>query len=102
MLVKFKNTWFSPNGTFFNPVYAVDGVFEVDPAWRHLLPTGAKVVEAAELEEAKAKPEDDIDALLQAQENERAGMERARDAHNKQAELENAKARAARAKSHKK
>ena len=120
MNVKFMFAWFGPDAILRDP--KDDPIQFVPDEFRDQLPSTAIILDdepepkvkrkrkakrkEAEQEETSTEPDrtqgpdkgGDLDALLETQENEQSGPQKARDAHNAQAEIDNAKAKAARAK----
>ena len=98
MWVRLKQGWFAPDARLYDP--RKQRVHELPDEWKDLLPKSAKIVSYGEAEPsgrqaAEDGDTDELDALLAVQES---GMDKARNAHNKQAEIDNAKAKAAQAK----
>ena len=98
MWVRLKQGWFAPDARLYDP--RKQRVHELPDEWKDVLPKSAKVVSYGEAESpgrqaAEDGDADELDALLAVQES---GMDKARNAHNKQAEIDNAKAKAAQAK----
>ena len=98
MWVRLKQGWFAPDARLYDP--RKQRVHELPDEWKDVLPRSAKIVSYGEAEPtgrqaAEDGDADELDALLAVQES---GMDKARNAHNKQAEIDNAKAKAAQAK----
>ena len=98
MWVRLKQGWFAPDARLYDP--RKQRVHELPDEWKDVLPKSAKIVSYGEAEPtgrqaAEDGDADELDALLAVQES---GMDKARNAHNKQAEIDNAKAKAAQAK----
>ena len=107
MRVKLISTWFAPGlsvpkadgtkvaGRFYDPAYMPDEGFDVPDELRKFLPSTAVILGDDEVAREPQEDSTEVDALLRAR-NEEAGMAKAVQAENKEAELQNAKARAAR------
>ena len=101
MWVKLRQGWFAPDARLYDP--RKQRVFELPDDWKDLLPRTAEIVGYSETEPAGRQAAEDgdadeLDALLAVQAEQQTGLEKAREAHNKQAEIDNARAKAAQAK----
>ena len=101
MWVRLKQGWFAPDARLYDP--RKQRVHELPDEWKDVLPKSAKIVSYGEAEPtgrqaAEDGDADELDALLAVQEGQQSGADKAREAHNKQAEIDNAKAKAAQAK----